>query len=207
MENPSTVSHRTKGLEELSGIQDFIRELRYHEFSRQSIGIILVSIFCYFADPYPTIPFLHHFAKALIILGLMTRMYASGFVLKNKELSTTGPYAFMRHPLYTGNILILVGLCGINGSLWSLITAVIFFWFYYPPAIEYEDRKLKSLFPETWENWASKTPALRPKIPPNNLFKKLDLNRWSLKKSLITNYEPVIVIYVVTWLIILGNRV
>jgi len=88
-----------------------------------------------------------------------------------------------------------------------LITAVIFFWFYYPPAIEYEDRKLKSLFPKTWENWASKTPALRPNIPPNNLFKKLDLNRWSLKKSLITNYEPVIVIYVVTWLIILGNRV
>tara|TARA_B100000470_G_scaffold11288_1_gene7812 strand:+ start:262 stop:663 length:402 start_codon:yes stop_codon:yes gene_type:complete len=133
-------------------------------------------------------------------------MYASGFVLKNKELSTTGPYAFVRHPLYTGNIIILFGLCGVNGSLWSLITAVIFFWFYYPPAIEYEDRKLKSLFPETWENWANKTPALVPKL--KGIFnQQLDLKRWSLKKSLITNYEPVIVIYVLTWLVIIWNRV
>lgn len=200
------MSHRTHDLPKLSGFSHLIRELRYHEFSRQGIGIILVSIFCYFANPYPSVPFQHYFALSLIILGLITRMYASGFVLKNKELSTTGPYAFMRHPLYTGNIIILFGLCGVNGSLWSLMTAIIFFWFYYPPAIEYEDRKLKSLFPETWENWANKTPALVPKL--KGIFnQQLDLKRWSLKKSLITNYEPVIVIYVLTWLVIIMNRV
>ena len=200
------MSHRTDDLPKLSGLSHLIRELRYHEFSRQSIGIILVSIFCYFAGPL-----LFHLSIILsplsvIFFGLITRMYASGFVLKNKELSTTGPYAFVRHPLYTGNIIILFGLCGVNGSLWSLITAVIFFWFYYPPAIEYEDRKLKSLFPETWENWANKTPALVPKL--KGIFnQQLDLKRWSLKKSLITNYEPVIVIYVLTWLVIIWNRV
>ena len=201
------MSHRTHDLPKLSGFSHLIRELRYHEFSRQGIGIILVSIFCYFADPYPSVPLQHYFALSLIILGLITRMYASGFVLKNKELSTTGPYAFMRHPLYTGNIIILFGLCGVNGSLWSLMTAIIFFWFYYPPAIEYEDRKLKSLFPETWENWANKTPALIPKLNQGIFNQQLDLKRWSLKKSLITNYEPVIVIYVLTWLVIIMNRV
>ena len=200
------MSHRTKDLPGLSGLPYLIRELRYHEFCRQSIGIILVSIFCYFAEPL-----LFHLSIILsplsvIFFGLITRMYASGFVLKNKELSTTGPYAFMRHPLYTGNIIILFGLCGVNGSLWSLITAVIFFWFYYPTAIEYEDRKLKSLFPETWENWANKTPALVPQL--KGIFnQQIDLKRWSLKKSLITNYEPVIVIYVLTWLVIIMNRV
>jgi len=200
------MSHRTHDLPKLSGFSHLIRELRYHEFSRQGIGIILVSIFCYFANPYPSVPFQHYFALSLIILGLITRMYASGFVLKNKQLSTTGPYAFMRHPLYTGNIIILFGLCGVNGSLWSLMTAIIFFWFYYPPAIEYEDRKLKLLFPETWENWANKTPALVPKL--KGIFnQQLDLKRWSLKKSVITNYEPVIVIYVLTWLVIIMNRV
>jgi len=200
------MSHRTHDLPKLSGFSHLIRELRYHEFSRQGIGIILVSIFCYFADPYPSVPLQHYFALSLIILGLITRMYASGFVLKNKQLSTTGPYAFMRHPLYTGNIIILFGLCGVNGSLWSLMTAIIFFWFYYPPAIEYEDRKLKLLFPETWENWANKTPALVPKL--KGIFnQQLDLKRWSLKKSVITNYEPVIVIYVLTWLVIIMNRV
>jgi len=205
------MSHRTKDLHELSGIPHLIRELRYHEFSRQSIGIILVSVFCFETSPDLIFPYASNLAISLILLGLATRMFASGFVLKNKELSTTGPYAFMRHPLYTGNIMILIGLCLINGFFWSFVIAFIFLWFYYPAAIEYEDRKLKSLFPDTWEEWASITPALIPKMNLKDtingkIFSQLDLRSWSLKKSLVTNYEPVIVIYVMAWLIVIGNR-
>ena len=205
------MSHRTKDLPKLSGLAHLIRELRYHEFSRQSIGIILVSVFCFETSPDLIFPYASHFAISLILIGLSLRMYASGFVLKNKELSTTGPYAFMRHPLYTGNIMILIGLCLINGFFWSFVIAFIFFWFYYPTAIEYEDRKLKSLFPDTWEEWASMTPALIPKMDlkgtiKGKIFSQLDLRSWSLKKSLVTNYEPVIVIYVIAWLIVISNR-
>ena len=153
------MSHRTEELKKLSGLSHLIRELRYHEFSRQGIGILLVSVFGYFAHK-PSFPFQFEFAEIIIILGLIIRMYASGFVLKNKELSTTGPYAYVRHPLYTGNILVLTGMAIINGQLWASLIALSFFWFYYPAAIEYEDRKLKELFPGSWEKWANKTPAL-----------------------------------------------
>ena len=90
MGNPKTVSNRTKGLEELTGIQYFIRELRYHEFSRQSIGVILVILFAVVAEPTLCLFIL---GCLFVLDGLLTRLYASGFVLKNKELSTTGPYA------------------------------------------------------------------------------------------------------------------
>ena len=201
------MSNRTNDLPKLSGIKHLIREMRYHEFSRQSIGIILVSVFCLETSSNSIIPYASNFAISLILLGLATRMYASGFVLKNKELSTTGPYAFVRHPLYTGNIMILIGLCLINGFFWSFVTAFIFFWFYYPTAIEYEDRKLKSLFPDTWEEWASMTPALMPKMDLNGkIFYRLDLRSWSLKKSLVANYEPVIVVYVLVWVFIVLQR-
>ena len=201
------MSNRTIDLPKLSGIKHLIREMRYHEFSRQSIGIILVSVFCFETSSYSIIPYASNFAISIILLGLATRMYASGFVLKNKELSTTGPYAFVRHPLYTGNIMILIGLCLINGFFWSFVTAFIFLWFYYPTAIEYEDRKLKSLFPDTWEEWASMTPALMPKMDLNGkIFSRLDLKSWSLKKSLVANYEPVIVVYVLVWVFIVLQR-
>ena len=201
------MSNRTNDLPKLSGIKHHIREMRYHEFSRQSIGIILVSVFCFETSSNSIIPYASNFAISLILLGLATRMYASGFVLKNKELSTTGPYAFVRHPLYTGNIMILIGLCLINGFFWSFVTACIFLWFYYPTAIEYEDRKLKSLFPDTWEEWASMTPALMPKMDLNGkIFSRLDLRSWSLKKSLVANYEPVIVVYVLVWVFIVLQR-
>ena len=201
------MSNRTNDLPKLSGIKHLIREMRYHEFSRQSIGIILVSVFCLETSSNSIIPYASNFAISLILLGLATRLYASGFVLKNKELSTTGPYAFVRHPLYTGNIMILIGLCLINGFFWSFVTAFIFLWFYYPTAIEYEDRKLKSLFPDTWEEWASMTPALMPKMDLNGkIFSRLDLRSWSLKKSLVANYEPVIVVYVLVWVFIVLQR-
>ena len=201
------MSNRTNDLPKLSGIKHLIREMRYHEFSRQSIGIILVSVFCLETSSNSIIPYASNVAISLILLGLATRMYASGFVLKNKELSTTGPYAFVRHPLYTGNIMILIGLCLINGFFWSFVTAFIFLWFYYPTAIEYEDRKLKSLFPDTWEEWASLTPALMPKMDLNGkIFSRLDLRSWSLKKSLVANYEPVIVVYVLVWVFIVLQR-
>ena len=205
------MSHRTDALPKLTGIKRLIREFRYHEFSRQSIGIFLVSVFCFETSPHSIFPYASNIAVGLILLGLATRMFASGFVLKNKELSTTGPYAFMRHPLYTGNIMILIGLCLINGFFWSFIIAFIFFWFYYPAAIEYEDRKLKSLFPDAWEEWASITPALMPKMDlkstmNGNIFSKLDLRSWSFSKSLMTNYEPVIVVYVLIWLFIVAQR-
>ena len=193
------MSHRTEELKKLSGLSHLIRELRYHEFSRQGIGILLVSVFGYFAQQ-PSFPFQFEFAEIIIILGLIIRMYASGFVLKNKELSTTGPYAYVRHPLYTGNILVLTGMAIINGQLWASLIALSFFWFYYPAAIEYEDRKLKELFPGSWEKWANKTPALTitfQKMHP------LELINWSWRKSLINNYEPVIVVYVLIWLSIL----
>ena len=201
------MSNRTNDLPKLSGIKHLIREMRYHEFSRQSIGIILVSVFCFETSSNSIIPYASNFAISLILLGLATRLYASGFVLKNKELSTTGPYAFVRHPLYTGNIMILIGLCLINGFFWSFVTAFIFLWFYYPTAIEYEDRKLKSLFPDTWEEWASMTPALMPKMDLNGkIFSRLDLRSWSVKKSLVANYEPVIVVYVLVWVFIVLQR-
>ncbi|GIT36426.1 MAG: hypothetical protein Ct9H300mP6_02940 [Gammaproteobacteria bacterium] len=159
------MSHRTKDLPKLSGLAHLIRELRYHEFSRQSIGIILVSVFCFETSPDSIFPYASHFAISLILLGLANRMYASGFVLKNKELSTTGPYAFMRHPLYTGNIMILIGLCLINGFFWSFITAFIFLFFITRLQLNMKGRKLKSLFPETFGvKWASVTPALMPKM-------------------------------------------
>ena len=193
------MSQRTKELEELSGIQHFIRELRYHEFSRQGIGVILVVVFAVLSQPT-----LYFFILGclLVLDGLLIRLYASGFVYKNKELSTSGPYAYVRHPLYTGNILILIGISFAAGSISALVISIIFFWFFYPAAIEYEDRKLKSLFPDSWDSWSQQTPALMPKFK----FNRLNLAEWSWEKSLKKNYEPVIFAFVLFWLIFLANR-
>jgi protein-S-isoprenylcysteine O-methyltransferase Ste14 len=133
----------------------------------------------------------------LVIIGTLVRLYASGFVMKNKELATHGPYALVRHPLYTGNIVSIVGLAIAGATLWGVPLALVFFWFYYPPAIEYEDRKLRRLFGQQWEQWSSATPALVPRFANVGRMRG---GSWSFAKSMRQNGEGIIAVYILVCL-------
>jgi len=183
------MSHRTKDLPPLHGLANVVRELRYHEMARQLLAVVLILIYAVTARPLPALAYL---GLPLAFIGIFVRLHASGFVLKNKELATHGPYALMRHPLYTGNIL-LVGGFALAGSLWwGIPLALAFFWFYYPTAIEYEDRKLHGIFGESWEQWARSTPALMPNLANAG---QLFAGSWSFAKSTKNNGEIFIAIY------------
>ena len=99
----------------------------------------------------------------LAAIGAVVRLYASGFIVKNRELATDGPYSLVRHPLYTGNLLLLVGFTVASGQWWAALVSAWFWWFYYPTAIEYEDRKLRRIFGERCAEWQQATPAVLPR--------------------------------------------
>jgi len=168
--------------------------MRYHEASRQALAFVLIALYALVAVPTTLLLWI---GIPLIVLGTGVRVYASGCILKNEQLATYGPYALVRHPLYTGNILLIIGFSVVSGILWTALVALFFFWFYYPTAIEYEDRKLRRLFGSDWESWSSGTPALIPTL--SNLGAVSD-GSWSLRKSSQQNGEPLIVIFIAFWL-------
>jgi protein-S-isoprenylcysteine O-methyltransferase Ste14 len=184
------MSHRTDDLKQLQGLAHVLRELRYNEVARQGGAVILMLV--YALTSHATV------ATAIIgmsaaLLGMLVRLYASGYIMKNKELAQGGPYAVVRHPLYTGNILLVMGFAVANMSLWAIPVAVAFFWFYYPTAIEYEDRKLHGIFGQTWKDWAQKTPALVPRLANAG---RMGSGQWALSRSLRKNGEIPIAIFV-----------
>jgi len=187
------MSHRTKNLPPLTELSHAIRELRYHEASRQVLAIVLIAFFALVGQP---IIELLVTGAPLIFAGVGLRLYASGFILKNEQLAIYGPYALVRHPLYTGNILIIIGFSISSGIWWTALVALLFFWFYYPTAIEYEDRKLKGLFGTEWENWSARIPAL---IPTFSNLAAVSKGNWSFRKSSRQNGEPIIVIFIMFW--------
>jgi protein-S-isoprenylcysteine O-methyltransferase Ste14 len=173
------MSHRTADLPPLTGIAHVIRELRYFEGARQGFAVILVILYTITATPIPALA-----ALGLVVglVGAFWRLYASGFIVKNHELATDGAYRFVRLPLYTGNILLVLGFA-LGGSRWLAIPlALFFFWFYYPTAIEYEDRKLRRIFGTAWEAWSARTPALMPRLRAASARAAGD-GRWSLAVS------------------------
>jgi protein-S-isoprenylcysteine O-methyltransferase Ste14 len=186
------MSHRTRHLPPANGFLNAIREMRYHEASRQSLGAVLVLVYAVTAQP-PA--WLAAIGLSVALAGILTRLYASGHIIKNEQLATEGPYALVRHPLYTGNILVLLGFALANGTWWALPLAVVFFWFYYPCAIDYEDRKLERIFGDRWRRWAADVPALIPTF--RNLGAAGRGNGWSLANSSRRNGELFIAFYCV----------
>ena len=173
------MSHRTSDLPPLTGIAHVIRELRYHEAARQGLAVVLVLLYTLTAAP---LPLLAAIGLAIGLVGAFVRLYASGFIVKNQELATDGAYRFVRHPLYTGNILLVVGFALAGSRWWGVPLALFFFWFYYPTAIEYEDRKLHRLFGAAWEQWSARTPALMPRFGGSSGNSPGD-RRWALGVS------------------------
>lgn len=184
------MSHRTQDLEQLKGLAHIIRELRYNEVARQSLAVILILLYALTGRPSALTAGIGLMAATL---GTLIRLFASGYIIKNTELAQSGPYAFVRHPLYTGNILLVMGFAVANATLWAVPLALAFFWFYYPPAIEYEDRKLSGIFGQTWRDWASRTPALMPRFPRPVGARS---GSWSLRTSLRKNGELLIALFV-----------
>ena len=184
------MSHRTRDLPPLTGISHTIRELRYHEIARQALGIVLILVFALAAEPTTWSAAV---GLSLAVVGTAVRLYASGFIVKNHELARHGPYALVRHPLYTGNILVLVGFAIASWQWWALPVALAFFWFYYPTAIEYEDRKLHRLFGAEWEEWSRTTPAL---VPSFRNIGRVREGEWSIRKSFGKNGEVAVAAYI-----------
>jgi protein-S-isoprenylcysteine O-methyltransferase Ste14 len=153
--------------------------------SRQLVGALLVFLLTFVAHPSPSFLWL---GVGFSTAGMLVRLWASGFVMKNEVLATSGPYGLVRHPLYVGNILIAVGFCFAAQIWWGYLLSLAMLFFYYPQTIKFEDHHLRNIFRESWDVWASETKALWPRI--SRYSKTQDGASWTLKRSMMRNGEP-----------------
>lgn len=167
-----------------SGLLGFIDTLRFHEASRQGGGFILLLLTAWFAEPAGESRILAGFVLAAI--GQIWRIYAAGVIYKNKKLATTGAYSLVRHPLYTGNFLILLGFAIACANIPVVVLVVAFFLFYYPAAVQYEDHKLEGIFGDDWRAWSRNMPAL---IPTKFNWRSNQDASWDFRQSMFRNGE------------------
>ena len=107
---------------------------------------------------------------ALVICGETLRVFSAGYLhgrhtvtrIEADFLNTSGPYAYLRNPLYVGNFLVDFGIC-----------IVFNVWFFYPLyiaeyillytiIIPYEEKFLRDKFGKAFEDYKEKTWAIFP---------------------------------------------
>ena len=129
---------------------------------RVPLGFAFAAFFLWLAHPTPR--FLG-FSLLLVVPGILLRAYASGYVKKNRELTTTGPYAYTRNPLYLGSIGIAFGFALAARSIWIAIALAVLFAAIYIPVIRSEEEYLRSVFPD-FDRYAAAVPRLLPRVTP-----------------------------------------
>lgn len=96
---------------------------------------------------------------------------------RDQNLVTTGPYAFVRHPSYTGLLLATIGsfMYQLDAGSWMAqsgwfelgsVRVLYAIWLTYTAYIPWammwrtyaEDQVLRESFPEEWNAWARRTP-------------------------------------------------
>ena len=82
----------------------------------------------------------------LVVPGLVLRGYAAGYVKKNSELTTTGPYGRTRNPLYLGSFLAALGFVSASRSAALILGFTVLFFAIYLPVIRSEERFLGGMF-------------------------------------------------------------
>jgi len=86
---------------------------------RVTIGFAAALVVLWFARPTPR----SLAAGAIVaVIGEAIRIWAAGHLEKGREVTTSGPYAFTRHPLYVGSTIIGVGLAV---AAWNIVVTLL----------------------------------------------------------------------------------
>ena len=91
------------------------------------------------------------------------RGLASGHVQKDKQLTTSGPYAYTRNPLYLGSLFMAAGFALAARSWWIVALMLLMFAVIYIPVIAGEERYLRQTFPE-YDDYARHVPRMLPRL-------------------------------------------
>jgi protein-S-isoprenylcysteine O-methyltransferase Ste14 len=129
---------------------------------RVTCGFVMVAAFAWFSHPD-----VRSLAWGLPVsfAGLALRAWATGYVEKNLRLAQSGPYAYVRNPLYLGTLLVAAGFAAASRR-WELAALFGFvFVFIYLPAIGLEEQHLAKLFPQ-FAAYSARVPALWPTLQP-----------------------------------------
>lgn len=159
--------------------------------ARKLLVFVLALAMLFFARE----PNLYLFVAGIILAfgGEALRVWGAGHLTKNVALTTSGPYAYIKHPLYVGTFLIMMGFLlpasippdwvpdPAQPNLYVLLFCFLGFVFYYfPYKRANEAERLIRRLGEPAEHWVKSVPEFFPNF---KRYEKAENKKWSLRQT------------------------
>lgn len=143
---------------------------------RVTFGFVLMGAFLWLSAP--TIASLAA-GIPVSILGLALRAWAAGHLQKDSTLTVSGPYAWVRNPLYLGTFTTAAGFVTASRR-WELgVLFAAVFMLIYLPVVDLEEQHLARLFP-AYATYVQRVHKLIPRVPYPMPADSVKYFRWSL---------------------------
>jgi len=128
---------------------------------RVRLGYLLAVAVLFFARPNPKSVTI---GAAIGICGLWLRAYAAGFLKKQEMLTTSGPYAHTRNPLYLGSAVLAAGAAWAMQSWISTVILTVYFLLVYYVVMRREEGELRVHFGAEFDRYAKQVPLFFPRL-------------------------------------------
>jgi len=132
-------------------------------FARQRvrIGYVLAVVVLYFSRPEPRSILI---GACVGLLGLAVRAYAAGYLHKQAVLTTAGPYARTRNPLYFGSSILALGAAIAMNSWLSAALLLFYFALVYTLVMRREEIELRGHHGSEFDAYAKSVPLFFPRL-------------------------------------------
>jgi len=91
---------------------------------------------------------------AIALAGEMIRIWAAGHLEKGQEVTQSGPYRLMRHPLYTGSAIIALGGAVASARVSAIVIIAVYMIATIGSAIRHEEASMRAAFGDEYDAYA-----------------------------------------------------
>ena len=127
---------------------------------RVPLGFALGALALALANPsWPSL----QLGALIAAVGESIRVWAAGHLEKSREVTQSGPYAFVRHPLYLGTSIIGLGVAVAGSSLAVALIVLAYIGTTIPAAMKAEEAHLRDKFGAAYDDYLQREAPPMPR--------------------------------------------
>ena len=135
------------------------------------------------------------------ILGEALQAWCMSTIKTQKKLTVTGPYMFVRNPMYLGRFFLIFGIFMMTGNLWLMILLCVVYYYYMVNRVKREEEILAELFGTDYEEFRRDVHPYLPGLKRFDAKNLISFNKESFEQNnVLVNIMAMVICYLVLYI-------